>query len=103
MIRRPPRSTLFPYTTLFRSPFAGWNVLFIDARSGVIDATPACDAFALRNTAAGATPPSPSCYAKGAGTWDDLNANFTFHRQDAIVPQRFSGGVKSNLAAPVSA
>src|SRR3712207_7468102 len=34
MIRRPPRSTLFPYTTLFRSPLAtayaiigsiGWN------------------------------------------------------------------------------
>src|SRR2546429_3321823 len=24
MIRRPPRSTLFPYTTLFRSPM-GWN------------------------------------------------------------------------------
>src|SRR3712207_7592455 len=26
MIRRPPRSTLFPYTTLFRSlsPLAGW-------------------------------------------------------------------------------
>src|SRR2546430_11387537 len=23
MIRRPPRSTLFPYTTLFRSPFQG--------------------------------------------------------------------------------
>src|SRR2546430_17702003 len=23
MIRRPPRSTLFPYTTLFRSPFFG--------------------------------------------------------------------------------
>src|SRR3712207_7587322 len=29
MIRRPPRSTLFPYTTLFRSlfnPVAGWLV-----------------------------------------------------------------------------
>src|SRR2546430_4888850 len=31
MIRRPPRSTLFPYTTLFRSPVSiagiprGWN------------------------------------------------------------------------------
>src|SRR5256885_7816448 len=25
MIRRPPRSTLFPYTTLFRSPQAGMN------------------------------------------------------------------------------
>src|SRR2546430_13020214 len=26
MIRRPPRSTLFPYTTLFRSPRAGERV-----------------------------------------------------------------------------
>src|SRR2546422_4362425 len=25
MIRRPPRSTLFPYTTLFRSRFLGWD------------------------------------------------------------------------------
>src|SRR2546430_8791153 len=25
MIRRPPRSTLFPYTTLFRSVGAAWN------------------------------------------------------------------------------
>src|SRR5689334_24771585 len=27
MIRRPPRSTLFPYTTLFRSPIStcGWS------------------------------------------------------------------------------
>src|SRR3990172_3652218 len=30
MIRRPPRSTLFPYTTLFRSPrrWGGWGVGF---------------------------------------------------------------------------
>src|SRR5256885_5696029 len=27
MIRRPPRSTLFPYTTLFRSPRAGVRLL----------------------------------------------------------------------------
>src|SRR5260221_1476853 len=25
MIRRPPRSTLFPYTTLFRSPCSHWG------------------------------------------------------------------------------
>src|SRR3989449_10684833 len=25
MIRRPPRSTLFPYTTLFRSAYLGWS------------------------------------------------------------------------------
>src|SRR3712207_7526735 len=28
MIRRPPRSTLFPYTTLFRSKWAEWTVKF---------------------------------------------------------------------------
>src|SRR3712207_8782122 len=34
MIRRPPRSTLFPYTTLFRSgPLAGGRV---DERSGAL-------------------------------------------------------------------
>src|SRR5439155_21066386 len=25
MLRRPPRSTLFPYTTLFRSPAVSWS------------------------------------------------------------------------------
>src|SRR2546427_6898604 len=29
MIRRPPRSTLFPYTTLFRSTWSRANVLLI--------------------------------------------------------------------------
>src|SRR2546430_8412231 len=29
MIRRPPRSTLFPYTTLFRSPHM--NEIFVDS------------------------------------------------------------------------
>src|SRR3712207_8422607 len=29
MIRRPPRSTLFPYTTLFRSLLALRNLLFL--------------------------------------------------------------------------
>ena len=28
MIRRPPRSTLFPYTTLFRSKYPGWRKYF---------------------------------------------------------------------------
>src|SRR5690349_23734139 len=29
MIRRPPRSTLFPYTTLFRSRFADASVVYV--------------------------------------------------------------------------
>src|SRR3712207_8225832 len=55
MIRRPPRSTLFPYTTLFRSPYYdekyatfqnGEGILFymngiaIMARAKVFDDTP---------------------------------------------------------------
>src|SRR5689334_24702369 len=31
MVRRPPRSTLFPYTTLFRSPFGELDVR-VDAK-----------------------------------------------------------------------
>src|SRR2546430_9992409 len=34
MIRRPPRSTLFPYTTLFRSKLCLSAVSGIDPRSG---------------------------------------------------------------------
>src|SRR3712207_9121575 len=37
MIRRPPRSTLFPYTTLFRSTFGG--DLFLAVIAGVAFAT----------------------------------------------------------------
>src|SRR3712207_7620198 len=44
MIRRPPRSTLFPYTTLFRSGLAGeleehvleWHVLGDGERHGTV-------------------------------------------------------------------
>src|SRR3712207_8954232 len=32
MIRRPPRSTLFPYTTLFRSRLQGSELLVVPAR-----------------------------------------------------------------------
>src|SRR5947209_15418589 len=35
MIRRPPRSTLFPYTTLFRSICVAGMFYFVGARRGV--------------------------------------------------------------------
>src|SRR2546429_2603352 len=39
MIRRPPRSTLFPYTTLFRSGATAKDIsnVVTDAASGVVD------------------------------------------------------------------
>src|SRR2546426_5259768 len=35
MIRRPPRSTLFPYTTLFRSAYNDGGVALLEAGTGV--------------------------------------------------------------------
>src|SRR2546425_5420333 len=39
MIRRPPRSTLFPYTTLFRSPFHSASSIPRPATSSLSSAT----------------------------------------------------------------
>src|SRR3712207_9301585 len=45
MIRRPPRSTLFPYTTLFRSPFGVGNALFRFAQKEMFVDTVAFGAY----------------------------------------------------------
>ena len=39
MIRRPPRSTLFPYTTLFRSKFEILDIIFIESGGDNLAAT----------------------------------------------------------------
>src|SRR4051794_41744653 len=39
MIRRPPRSTLFPYTTLFRSGFAAGEKVRVSVHAGAAHAT----------------------------------------------------------------
>src|SRR2546430_11587348 len=45
MIRRPPRSTLFPYTTLFRSRRVGPAAEILDGRRVGIDVAAARAAF----------------------------------------------------------
>src|SRR2546429_6685894 len=42
MIRRPPRSTLFPYTTLFRSADARHRILELEAVLGLVDGLGSC-------------------------------------------------------------
>jgi hypothetical protein len=79
-------------------PYAGWNMLFIQARSGVIDATPGCDAYAQHLATLGGAAPSPYCAASQNGTFDDLGANFTFPDQDVILRQRWFGGLKLKLS-----
>src|SRR3712207_7643693 len=57
MIRRPPRSTLFPYTTLFRSEFLRGGarpptqevVAFIDANRDELGVEPICTALQVRS------------------------------------------------------
>ena len=74
------------------------DILFISAHSGVIDATPACDAYA----APGGPPPNAQCAASqtpgGQDFGNDMNANFTFPSQDIITRQRFFGGFKLKLS-----
>jgi hypothetical protein len=77
-------------------PYFGWNVLFIDARSGVLDATPGCDAYAQHLATPGNTP--PGCAAADDGTWNDLGNNFTFASQDVITRYRWSVGAKLKLS-----
>jgi hypothetical protein len=76
-------------------PIVGWSMLFISARSGVIDGTPGCDAFG----SPGGPASTPMCAASQApGGGDDLNANFTFPKQYVITRQRFFGGFKLKLS-----
>ncbi|HET6148759.1 MAG TPA: hypothetical protein VFH68_14580 [Polyangia bacterium] len=74
-------------------PYLGGNLLFIDARSGVIDATPRCDAFALEHGTA-----APSPYCGQAGNSNDSLADFTFRKQDIITRQRYFAGFKLKLS-----
>src|SRR3712207_8125721 len=53
MIRRPPRSTLFPYTTLFRS--LGQNDVYLNIAGGLRIAEPAADLAVAAALASAAT------------------------------------------------
>ncbi len=79
-------------------PFFGWNVLFIDARSGVIDTTPTCDAYAQHSVMAGGGQTPGGCLPANDGTWNDLNNNFTFASESIITRYRWSLGFKLKLS-----
>lgn len=79
-------------------PFVGWNVLWIDAQSGIIDATPHCDAFNAHQGTAELNDPQTTCQASQTGTWNDTLANFTFPQQSVITRYRWSGGFKLKMS-----
>src|SRR5256885_8812558 len=75
MIRRPPRSTLFPYTTLFRSAGRAGR------QAGLTE--PNATAF------------HPGCTIPGCCWTDQGEENMTFH-QAALVPDRKSTRLNSS-------
>src|SRR3989454_10021370 len=54
MIRRPPRSTLFPYTTLFRSPAAQPDRRMTEMRLGLRENLPQFTLLVVLNALVGA-------------------------------------------------
>src|SRR5256885_8453099 len=64
MIRRPPRSTLFPYTTLFRSNCMGIASGVKVARNGVC----ACYEHTARTTCPVSSPQSYVAFRTGPGS-----------------------------------
>lgn len=79
-------------------PYLGWNALFIDARSGVIDGTPTCDAYAQHLVTPGMGLTPAGCLPANDGTWNDLANNFTFKAQDIITRYRWYAGFKLKLS-----
>jgi hypothetical protein len=76
-------------------PYLAWSFLSISAHSGVIDATPLCDAFQVRTGGA----LGGHCTEAQRGTANDRMANFRFPDQEAIQRQRFSFGAKIKFAS----
>src|SRR5256885_12088105 len=69
MIRRPPRSTLFPYTTLFRSPAAaGRERRYRVPSTGTGEGTPMAEVCIETDVFQGRLP--PACAKCGAPTGD---------------------------------
>src|SRR5260370_26845228 len=75
MIRRPPRSTLFPYTTLFRSVAALAGPVVAGSPSPVVNVVPV-----LTSTPFGASPGQPVTHTvtlSGTGVVPAVRVTFT--------------------------
>src|SRR2546422_8728038 len=99
MIRRPPRSTLFPYTTLFRSvcalnPHAGESGLFGDEDDRVL--RPAAESLG----AAGPLPADTVFVRAMRGEFDAVLAPYHDVGMTAVKVAGFGKGVNVTLGLP---
>lgn len=79
-------------------PFGGLSFLYISAKSGIIDATPSCDAYAVHTATMGQAL-GDYCASAQRGTGNDYLASFKFPDQDTITRHRVFGGMKLRFAA----
>src|SRR3712207_8730412 len=77
MIRRPPRSTLFPYTTLFRSGSGLNDIIVGGAGDDTLAGGAGNDTFQVSGTAAGF-----DAIDGGAGTTDTIQARSEEHTSE---------------------
>src|ERR1017187_6299760 len=101
MIRRPPRSTLFPYTTLFRSLFGSGDDLVLQPRSEVaevvaveigraprLNSSHRCISYAVFCLK---KKKFPDCLCRGKGSW-------AFHgRRSNSPPQHACRSARASL------
>src|SRR5260221_4830836 len=82
MIRRPPRSTLFPYTTLFRSRLSGFQFQGLSSRlispSSLLPLALSCSALAaghLKGTVTTSRPPTSRAASRSEEHTSELQSH----------------------------
>src|SRR2546425_8537306 len=106
MIRRPPRSTLFPYTTLFRSP-SGQTTLIANRVLGTVETTSPCS-NPVRNLGNTITLPGSSeshgqaTAAAGAATLTFSNTSLTPGQAATGTRGRATSGVATPIVSDTS-
>src|SRR3989440_580174 len=93
MIRRPPRSTLFPYTTLFRSLYSGFDLCSPSTSVSMTINGPAPMILAMfMNTA---VDQQVERYLKAAGKWSEAERQIAaLHAENGargVAPPRYQG------------
>src|SRR3712207_7673937 len=68
MIRRPPRSTLFPYTTLFRSTLRGGGLFVVNARTTPMSIVGEYDKATVRGNGCGGIEAGGHMYINSGGS-----------------------------------
>src|SRR2546422_3589246 len=85
MIRRPPRSTLFPYTTLFRSPYSGGGAGLVVSPGYWLGGC-CCSGSGRRVTCRlrGRSEPRSSTWGKGTLLWSRRSEEHTSELQSRL-------------------